>query len=191
MITGQDENGAAGQSMDMSQVAEYVINEMRRRTPGSSMTKETWESVSKTGKVTWDEMSDEDKVKILAYAKARAESQDINANIHTIEEEQGAPSEEKETSPPTERQANNAVTEARGQAHPGDPRRMLGEDGSKPTLKARNVNWEDGTKTTIARNVNWEVPEEGYLGMDAEAWRQGKEDYWKSDSESDDSQNFY
>lgn len=179
MITGEDENGAAGQSMDMSQVAEYVINEMRRRTPGSSMNKETWESVSKPGKTTWDEMSDEDKVKILAYAKSQAESQNINANSHTITEENG--NDDKGVNAPAERQANSAISEARGAAHSGDMRRMLGEDDSKT----------DSKKTIKARNVNWDIPEEGYYGMDSETWQQGKEDYWNSDSDSDDSQNFH
>ena len=191
-ITGEDENGAAGQSMNMSQVAEYVINEMRRRTPGSSMNKETWDSVSKPGKTTWDEMSDEDKVKILAFAKLQAENQDIKVNSHTITDEQTDTSEDKGDDTPAELQVNNAMTDARGQAHAGDMRRMLGGDDSKKSLKARNVNWDvPEEKPLKARNVNWDVPEESYYGMDPETWRQGKEEYWDSDSDSEDSQNFH
>ena len=126
-------------------------------------------------------MSDEDKVKILAYAKSQAESQNINANSHTITDKQENDSDDKGVNAPVERQANSAISEARGAAHSGDMRRMLGEDDSKT----------DSKKTIKARNVNWDIPEEGYSGMDSEAWQQGKEEYWNSDSDSDDSQNFH
>jgi hypothetical protein len=84
------------------------------------------------------------------------------------------------------------MTDARGQAHAGDMRRMLGGDDSKKSLKARNVNWDvPEEKPLKARNVNWDIPEESYYRMSPDAWRQGKEEYWDSDSDSEDSQNFH
>jgi hypothetical protein len=44
-----------------TEITEYFVNEMRRRVPGSSMNKATWESLSKEGRTVWDTLSDGDK----------------------------------------------------------------------------------------------------------------------------------
>lgn len=155
-LIGWDEDEPGGPSLEtattMEEAIDYVINEMRRRAPGSSMNKETWKSISKDGQGTWDKMSDSDKAKILRYATQRA-SQDkerMESNNHSIDH--GSEVDIKVTDTATEEAScrgeddtvaiNNAMTEARGQAHPGDPRRMLGTDGDRSSLQVKNACWE-------------------------------------------------
>ena len=155
-IIGWDEDEPGGPSLEaantMEEAIDYVINEMRRRSPGSSMNKETWKSISKEGQGTWDKMSDSDKAKILRYAAQRA-SQDkerVESNTHSIDHGTNATDEiadanQDEASHQDDEDTmavNNAVSEARGQAHPGDPRRMLGNDRERPSLQVKNACWE-------------------------------------------------
>ena len=51
-----------------SEIADYIINVAKRRAPGASMNKETWQSISEEGKAVWDKLSNGDKQKILQYA---------------------------------------------------------------------------------------------------------------------------
>jgi hypothetical protein len=112
-----------------TEITEYFVNEMRRRMPGSSMNKATWESLSKEGRSVWDTLSDGDKKKILQYAVDRAEKPVIQANQHETSTPDGTETpapDESTASTPTTVEINNLVTNARKEAHPGDARRMMG-----------------------------------------------------------------
>jgi hypothetical protein len=106
-----------------TEITEYFVNEMRRRMPGSSMNKATWESLYKEGRTVWDTLSDGDKKKILQYAVDRAENPVIQANQHETSAPDGtetpAPDESTDRVPTTA-EINNLVTNARQEAHPGD-----------------------------------------------------------------------
>jgi hypothetical protein len=110
------------------------------------MNKETWTSLSEEAKKTWDELNKEDKIKILSYAQKREEKR--KAKTHQIEEvretkvnfhgkvtEDTEEEEEQseETNPPIE--INNALIDARNDAHIGDPRKVLGSDKSSSKNK--------------------------------------------------------
>ncbi len=133
----------------------YEVNEMKRRprNPGdysAQMNKDTWTSLSKETQTIWDQIDKADKEKILTYRKDRESRRqsnaksDINAtitspsleaNVHeTVTED-----DDSELAEETKISINNTVTQARKEAHPGDPRRVLGSDkGSdkKSQLKA-------------------------------------------------------
>jgi hypothetical protein len=132
---------------------EYEINEAKRkfRNPSdyaSQMNKETWTSLSKETQEIWDKIGKEDKAKLLNYGMDRAERA-RKANVHELEDkkeikvnnhelsEPDVASEEKVEDAPSENptiNVNNVLTGVRSEAHPGDPRRMLGS--SKPSTKS-------------------------------------------------------
>jgi hypothetical protein len=126
----------------------FEINETQRRPLGATMNKETWNSISTEGKKKWDALDASDKAKILSYAKKRAERSTFEANQHEIDEEDADDKQEDLMEPvdPNEDtiEVNQTLTEARGDAHAADPRRMLGND--KPAKAGRDVN-----------NVSWDV----------------------------------
>lgn len=127
-----------------NELAEYIINEMRRRTPGSSMNKETWKAISPTGQETWDKLDSGDKAKILGYAKQRMlKAKDtMEGNTHQITNgDDDGTQEPEEPEESQELEVNSALTEARGKAHSADPRRMLGSD-SKPKMKVKTLDWD-------------------------------------------------
>jgi hypothetical protein len=126
---------------DDETVTEAQINEVRRKTRdpknfAAQMNKETWTSLSKDAQKTWDEISKEDKAKILQYSMEREAKRkaSIKANIHqadTPSEDDGHDSgDDKESSEEENPQisVNNAIQRARNDAHIGDPRRVLGND---------------------------------------------------------------
>jgi hypothetical protein len=129
---------------------EWSINEMRRRMPGSQMNKKTWESLSPEGQRIWDTLNDKDKVAVLSYAKQRAQrSQNtLTTNVHmaiTNGEDNDAvddaiPTEsanDSDDTRPDDYEVNNVLTEARGNTHPADPRRMMGSSTpAKPSERA-------------------------------------------------------
>ena len=89
----------------------------------------------------------------------------------TEEQDEETPSEESPASDESDEdtiQANNTevLTNAKNEAHPGDPRKMMGK---KTTVEAKNVNFEQF-------NVNYKAMEHA---VDA---------YWE---ESDDESDFY
>ena len=131
-----------------------------RRTPGASMNKETWSTISDEGKAVWDKLTPTDKSKILSYAKQRAEKP-IQANNHEITEDE-VPGDDIDD-PGEILDVNKVVSEARGEAHPGDVRRMMGSDNTKPTTK-QSVN-----KAAKVNHLNW---------VD-----QACEDYWNTDNQ--------
>jgi hypothetical protein len=64
------------------EINEFLVNAMQRRTPGASMNKETWESLSPEGKATWDKMDANDKRLVPQYAKQRADKATTSINTH-------------------------------------------------------------------------------------------------------------
>lgn len=177
-LTGWDDDEPGGPTLEtagsIEEAVDYVINEMRRRTPGSSMNKETWKSISKDGQGTWDKMSDSDKAKILRYATERASltKDKVESNTHSIDhgDDADAKTMDMATDEAPSRgeddivAINNAVSKARGQAHPGDPRRMLGNDGDRSSLQVKNTCWNFGGSSSAQ--------------LDA------VDQYWDSDSDS-------
>ena len=149
-----DSNTGQAQSGDAISI---LINELKRRMPGSSMNKDTWNSLSTDGQSTWDKLSDTDKAKILKYAAQRAGKPTRLANVHqqeTMDEDAAQVQDDinevitdsvNEESEEVQRgitSINNAIAIARGKAHPGDPRRMLGSlTPSKKTTQVKTVQW--------------------------------------------------
>lgn len=134
---------------ESSSMMEYLINEAKRsyRSPdqlAAQMNKETWTSLSEEAKKIWDELSKEDKAKILGYAQKREERR--KAKTHQIEDgretivnfHEGTAQESEDEEPQSEEtntsiEVNNALLDARNDAHVGDPRKVLGSD--KPSSK--------------------------------------------------------
>jgi hypothetical protein len=112
------------------------------------MNKETWTSLSKETQEIWDKIGKEDKAKLLNYGMDRAErarkanvheledKKEIKVNNHELSEPDAASEEKVEDAPPENPtiNVNNVLTGVRSEAHPGDPRRMLGS--SKPSTKS-------------------------------------------------------
>lgn len=136
---------------------EYAINEVKRKFRSqndyaSQMNKETWNKLDKDAQGKWDQFSKEQKAIILNYAMDRAErrtstnvheledTKEISANVHdTSDQEQvEETSEEEPARESSSINVNNVLTGARSEAHPGDPRRMMGS--SKPTLPSQEEN---------------------------------------------------
>jgi hypothetical protein len=148
---------------------EYDINEVKRkfRNPSdyaSQMNKETWTSLSKETQEIWDNISKEDKAKLLNYGMKRAEratktnvheledKKDITVNTHEItppEEDLGSEESKDSTGDNGSINVNNVLTGIRSEAHAGDPRRMMGtsQPAVKKSLEARMArlyrNYED------------------------------------------------
>ena len=164
------------------EITAYLVNEMGRRTPGSTMNKATWDSLSKEGRTVWDTLSDGDKRHILQYAHTRAERPALQANQHsgttTIDttEPDGVSEDVADDKPVTEEaitaEINNAVGRARSEAHPGDTRRMMGGPPKKRVPLKGKVKF-----------ANWEPTDgDGYGSSDDEI----VDGYWNSDSDSQD-----
>ena len=143
----------------MEEMVDYVINEMRRRASGSSMDKETWKLISPEGQGEWDKLTSADKAKILSYAKQRAAKTSdgtMETNVHAIKDdasdtppEESAAQDDSQITNTDKVDVNNAVSEARGKTHPGDPRRMLGSDTPKKTLQVKTVSWDNPDEESI------------------------------------------
>ena len=153
-----DEQFAGRRSVNMSSFGELVddesgapdadgvsVNVLRRRNPGVSMNKETWESLSAEGKATWDKLDDSDKSKVLRYATKRAEKGGISANmtsLSTDDSDHGEDSDDSVSVALMEAEINNTLVQARKDAHAGDPRRVLGEKSPKKGMtQVKNVNF--------------------------------------------------
>ena len=113
------------------------------------MNKETWTSLSKEAQDAWDGVPKPDKAKILDYGRARGGSS--KANVHVLEESNATKVNTHEVIEPKEEaqgdgaqderptiSANNVITSARKEAHPGDPRRVMGsnDDPVRSNLQA-------------------------------------------------------
>jgi hypothetical protein len=137
----EDPDGDVIQDSFEDQVQAYVAKFVKRRMRGAAMNKSTWDSLSVEGRKTWDMMSDADKKSILQHAVKRAENDQVSAHNVEIasdseEDIPGIDADDPDTEPGGI-DVNNAITDAKKQAHPGDLRRMLsnkGKGSKKKTL---------------------------------------------------------
>jgi hypothetical protein len=162
----------------VEEINEFLVNVMRRRVPGASMNKETWESLSADGKATWDKLDEADKRKVLQYALGRAKKESIEANVTETTEANATDNETEEVTGAgtfTEAEINQAITQARKDAHPGDTRRVLGGKG-KPRGKVQ------------VKNINFTVPEDTIQDPEGLELERAMDRYWNppSDSEGED-----
>ena len=123
------------------------------------MNKDTWSSLDPGTQKIWDSIDDKDKAAILNYASKRAEKRAAAtkgakepkesrvANIHhqATGEDTDDDDEDGVTQSEPEMQANVTEQEAnmaKGKAHPGDIRRVLGSSKPKKDVKpkARSTN---------------------------------------------------
>jgi hypothetical protein len=141
---------------------EYAINEARQKRDSSDyaaqMNRETWKSLSPETQAVWDTISKEEKAKILTYSKDRSNRRStkahltdtntkIDVNNHDIssdDRDDEGPHEEPATTSEGVKvntvmwKANNAILDARNEAHPGDPRRMMGSSqGARASIEAK------------------------------------------------------
>ena len=141
------------------------------------MSRDTWRSLTPDAQKVWDQLDDESKALILSNSQSNKgrTKRKVQANMTiqelTEEEDEETSSEEPPASNENDGntiQANNteALTNAKNEAHPADPRKMMGK---KTTVEAKNVNFEQF-------NVNYKAMEHA---VDA---------YWE---ESDDELDFY
>jgi hypothetical protein len=162
-------------------IIEYAINEVKRRywDPGqlaAQMNRETWKSLSPGAQTTWDTLTQEDKAKILDYAAKRGErrqaladkepNKTVRINTHEITSPEEPPSDTTEdATPPIEEpesgiSVNNVLRKVRRDAHPGDPRRVLGSN-KKSYLTAmvhrlsRDDDSDDSDDESVGYNSYW------------------------------------
>jgi hypothetical protein len=142
----------------------------------AQMNCETWKSLSPSAQTTWDTLTQEDKAKILDYATKRGERRQTSAdkepnktvriNTHKITPpEESPPDTTDDTAPPVEEpesgiSVNNVLRKVRRDAHPGDPRCVLGSD-KKLYLMAmvhrlsRNDDSDDSDDESVGYNSYW------------------------------------
>ena len=113
------------------------------------MNRETWTGLTEQGKTTWDQLSDQDKRKILQHVSQRGDKPKTTASINCTEmdiEEPETPSHETimDTEPTEIVEANTheSTNRARSNAHPGDPRRMMGsQKHTNKTTQVKFTSW--------------------------------------------------
>jgi hypothetical protein len=132
---------------------------------GASMDKDTWNSLTDNGKKTWDDLTPEDKSKILNYASKRGSDsgtgksdgkqkatlrpkKKISANVHDTDD--GADDSEiigddgESKSVTFETNVHDTVQEAKSKAHPADVRMMMSSAKKPGSTKS-----DDSGKATI------------------------------------------
>jgi hypothetical protein len=190
-------NNESGTSI-VDEITEYYINLTKRRAPGATMNKETWQGISEEGKVVWDKLGSSDKQKILQYAMKRASAKDpvsVNQTIlHDLDNAFEAMSNETEFISPEpenvetlEGEINQAVSKARSEAHPGDVRRvMAGKPKKKTVTQVKFAQWMDHDPAPDPDTEEREIDDmlEGYN------WGSDDEGYHDPDDE-DESQDFH
>ena len=104
-------------------LAELEAYMSRQRIPGSSMNKETWQSLEKATHSAWDMISPDDKAKILNYAMERAERNRQAAAMHQRSANVTNMSSSDSTGDPEPDSAESPSAE--------DVRRMMGKQPTK------------------------------------------------------------
>ena len=123
---------------DDSDDLEVNVMKSTDNVPGSRMPLSTWKSLSEETQSVWDQIDPAEKAKILSASRddskkprrhanfaEQTAAETIEANVHNQNDDSD------DTLEPNERpsiQANTALSTARKEAHPGDPRRLLGSD---------------------------------------------------------------
>ena len=134
----------------MDELNQYIVNQVQR-VKGSRMNLPTWKSLSKEAQRIWDTMADDDKAKILQHASQRASETQVNKTLLDGDDDEVNEQDNVEADPMTslEDMAKNDTTEVNNvlaaeiqEAHPGDPRRMMGSSGkTKSRVTANTVRW--------------------------------------------------
>ena len=162
----------------VEEMTEYFVNMAKKRSPGATMNKETWQNISEEGKSIWDKLNNGDKQKILQYAMKRAAAKEtITVNQAVIQSSDDETEEFEDARPPpdtedvpdtTEIEINQAVSKARKEAHPGDVRRVLsGPAKKRATTQVKFAQWitkdddegggsDDGADQLIEDEYDWE-----------------------------------
>ena len=180
-IVSDDEESEVEQS-------EFSIHVTKGKMPGSSMNKETWNSLDKEEQAIWDKLKDSSKRKILQYAKDRAGKKEKEVKINMVEvtdNELPPSSEEPDDSQDNQEKTEDSeetfqirkaaiiksvLEEVKSEAHPGDVRRMMGKKTAKVKF-TRILEDEDS------------VEEDDEANLDAvEALI---EDYWEDEDQED------
>jgi hypothetical protein len=161
----------------VEEMTEYFVNMAKKRAPGATMSKETWQNISDEGKSVWDKLSNSDKQKILQYAMKRATAKEtitVNQAVIQASEDDTEEFEDAKSPPDTENaqdnpelEINQAVSKARSEAHPGDVRRVLsGPTKKRATTQVKFAQWitkddiedegSDGADQLIEDEYDWE-----------------------------------
>jgi hypothetical protein len=180
-----DEEFEPGPSID-DEIKAYAAKFMKRRLRGAAMSKTTWDTLSAEGKKTWDLMSDTDKKSILQHAMKRAENEQVTANNVEIapdeEDEGGTAEEEGSLETAMELEINNATTDAKKQAHPGDLRRMMSNKGKG--AKKKGSASKEGTVTMAVFSSPTDATIEA-SALETEHIDDVIKDYWSRDDDPD------
>jgi hypothetical protein len=154
--------------------------------PGSRMPLTTWKSLSEETQSVWDQIDPAEKAKILSasrddskkpkrrvnYAGQVANDQ-IETNVHDKSDEND------DTSDPDERPtilANTALSTARKEAHPGDPRRMLGSDKPSQRGTEKGSKHPSDTKSHLEAMIHSCIESDDEQSDGSEDFR----DYWNA-----------
>jgi hypothetical protein len=140
---------------DDEEEQEFAIHFTKGKVLGSTMNKETWNSLDKEEQALWDKLKDTTKRKILQYAKDRATKKEKEAkvNVVTLEDEEASSSSEEPDTPNKDQEKSDGgeetlqvmktaiiksiLEEAKAEAHPGDVRRMMGKKTAKVKFTQR------------------------------------------------------
>jgi hypothetical protein len=157
---------------------ELFVNVLKGKTPGSTMNKETWNSIDKNDQAIWDKLGDGTKKKILQYAYDRAQKRVTNAKVNktSISEEptddaNDVPADQDNDIPEEEFQImkteiTDAISKARKEAHPADIRRMLGKPNAQ--VKFTRIIEEDSDEESNTDDLDalidqyWESEDEDF-----------------------------
>jgi hypothetical protein len=145
---------STAESTIVDEITEYFVNMTKKRAPGATMNKETWQAISEDGKAIWDKLTNSDKQKILQYAMKRAAAKEpVSVNQTMIQEvdqvfastEEESPTGIPDTNEALEAEINQAISKARSEAHPGDVRRVLsGKPKKNSVTQVKFAQWSDG-----------------------------------------------
>ena len=144
---------------DSSALMAYKSN--IKRQPGSTMNKETWNSLSSDTQTKWDSIQGGDKTKILRYSAQRADNRaKTQANVTDISD----PSEEsKDDEGVIEVNSGSVVSKAKDDAHPGDPRKVMSTTTSNKKVSANTARFlfdgEDSNKVDRLLDAYWDNEE--------------------------------
>ena len=119
---------------------------------GSRMDRDTWRSLNKDTQKVWDTISDKDKAKILTFATKKPEkTKTVDFNIHELGEEGSDATNDEVGASELQVNVTDTISDAKSEAHPGDPRAMMS------THKSKKPSGKESTakKVSISCNEMW------------------------------------
>ena len=160
---------------------EYLINKIKRKgfkgRRTLKMNSETWNSLSPEAQEIWDKLEQEMKDKILGSRQTKVNNalttptRKVNT-VETVDDDEESQDEPEEKATI---QVNNVLARAQSEAHPGDPRRMMGSTKSskKETEKETNGGTKSRLQAMVHRFATYESDSDSEEG-------EHFDDYWKS-----------